>query len=279
MSANADQVAYWNETAGPKWVTNQARLDALMAPLTEALVTVAAPRPGEAVLDIGCGCGDLALRMAQAVGSDGRVVGIDVSEPMLAHARSRAGQLAGPHAPLELRKADASTEPFEPAFDLLTSRFGTMFFAEPRQAFENLRRAAKHGGRLAMLTWRRRVDVEWMHLPLEWIAPVIAPPEMTDGQPGPFGLADGPATSDMLNAAGFHDVEPVPIDRTLTLGRDIEEALVTLCDTGPAAGAMREAEPDLASRAQDLIRRGLAQHVTSDGVQLRAGCWLYRAHA
>ena len=89
MTSNADQVAYWNEVAGPKWVTNQARLDRFMAPLTAFLVDAIATRPGESALDVGCGCGDLALTLAARVGAAGRVLGVDVSEPMLAQARAR----------------------------------------------------------------------------------------------------------------------------------------------------------------------------------------------
>ena len=277
MSLMSDQATYWNDTAGPRWVANQVRLDAIMAPLTEALITVAAPRAGDHVLDIGCGCGDLSLQIATRVGRSGRVAGVDVSTPMLAHAESRARAWPEPHAPLTWHHGDAATHEFDTTFDLLVSRFGVMFFEDTLAAFRQLRKAAGPDARLNLLAWRARAEVEWMQAPLDWIESVVPVPDSSEGEPGPFGLADGQRTCDLLNAAGFHDVEPMPIDRVLTIGATVEEALTALRDTGPAAGALRDAEPDVMMRAETLMRDGLSRQKTSEGVQLRAACWLYRA--
>lgn len=279
MSLTSDQATYWNETAGPRWVANQVRLDAIMAPLTEALITVAAPRPGDRVLDVGCGCGDLALQIATRVGRAGRVVGVDVSAPMLAHAEARAGAWPEPHAPLAWHRADAASHNLETTFDLLVSRFGVMFFEDKQAAFRQLRKAAGPDARLALLAWRTRAEVEWMQAPLDWIASAVPGPDSSEGEPGPFGLSDGPGTCDLLNAVGFHDVEAMPVDRVLTIGATVDEALTALRDTGPAAGTLRDAEPDLVQRAETLLREGLSRLVTEEGVQMRAACWLYRARA
>ena len=181
--ANAGQIAYWNEVAGAKWVANQDRLDRLMAPLSDALLAVAAPRPGERVLDVGTGCGDLALCASERVGSRGHVLGVDISRPMLAHAEDRRRRLPpADRAPIEWREADAMTHGFAPDVDLLVSRFGVMFFEDPPRAFANLRRAMRPGGRFAVLTWRRREEIEWMQAPLDWIATVVPTPEDVPGE-------------------------------------------------------------------------------------------------
>ena len=278
MIANADQIAYWNEVAGAKWVRNQAQLDRLMAPLGDALIEAAAPARGESVLDVGCGCGDLALRFAAAVGRTGRVAAVDVSRPMLTHAAAREhASGSGDLAPIRWIEADASARVFSPDHNLLVSRFGIMFFDDPAAAFASLRRALAPGGRFAFVAWRGRAEVEWMQRPLEWLAPVLPVPEFADGEPGPFGLASGPATRAMLERAGFTDVTADPLDRAILIGADLDEAVAMLGDTGPAAGAIREAEPAAQHAARQLLRRHLADHVGADGiVRLGAACWIYR---
>lgn len=281
MTANADQIAYWNEVAGAKWVRNQARLDRLMAPLTEALLEAAAPRRGERALDVGCGCGDLALRLAAALGRDGRVEAIDVSRPMLDCAAARDAALdPGDRASLDWIEADASRHGFAPSTDLVASRFGVMFFDDPTGAFANLRRALASGGRCAFVAWRGRDAVEWMQKPLEWLAPLLPMPDFTEGEPGPFGLADGLRTCALLERAGFTGVTATRLDRAIVIGADLDEAVAMLNETGPAAGAIRGAEPAVQAEARRLLRLRLAEHVGADGaVRLGAACWIYRGLA
>ena len=138
--ANADQIEYWNGEVGRRWVRRRATLDRAFAPLTAALLERAAPRPGERVLDVGCGCGTTALALAERVGAGGHVLAVDVSRPMLDHARARAAADGGTRAPVEWLEADAAARGFGPPVDLLVSRFGVMFFDDPAAAFANLRR-------------------------------------------------------------------------------------------------------------------------------------------
>src|SRR5688572_14452901 len=128
--ANIEQKSYWNEQAGPIWVAHQERLDQQIGPHGERAIAQLAPAPGERVLDLGCGCGDSSLALARRVAPGGRVVGLDLSEPMLARARGRAA--AAGLANLEFRVADVQSAPLEAgAFDAAFSRFGVMFFADP----------------------------------------------------------------------------------------------------------------------------------------------------
>jgi SAM-dependent methyltransferase len=281
MSANADQKTYWNEVAGAKWVANQERLDRLMAPLTTALLQEAAPGPGERVLDIGCGCGDLSFKLAEAVGPAGAVLAVDLSRPMLAHAASReTARPPHPQAPITWREADAMTESVAPEHDLMVSRFGIMFFEDKARAFANLRTAMKPGGRFAFLTWRGRAEIEWFQAPLEWIAPILPMPAPMDGAPGPCGLADGEGTRALFEAAGFHSVVAEPVDRALLIGDSVDEALALLIDAGPTAAQLREAEPQQRDRALRLLRNGLEARAAEDGhIELRGACWIYRGVA
>ena len=284
--ANADQIAYWNEVAGAKWAANQSRLDRLMAPLGEALVAGAAARPGDRVLDVGCGCGDIALRLAAQVGPTGQVTGVDVSQPMLTHAegRQRALPVTG-RAPMAWVRADAMTRPFDATRDLMVSRFGVMFFDDRPRAFANLRGALAPGGRFAFLTWRRRREVEWMHAPLEWLASLEPVPDDPPGEVGPFALADAEASRRMLREAGFASVTATPVDAALTVGEGstddaaIDDAYVLLAGTGPAAAFLNGGEPELRARAEPLLRAGLRGHLKDGAVTMGGACWLYQGTA
>ena len=279
MTANADEIEYWNVVAGAKWVANQAQLDRLMAPLSEALLQIAVPAKGEAVLDIGCGCGALSLALAEAVGPRGHVTSVDVSQPMLAHARARAAARQGAVGSIDWIEADAMTHAFEPVYDLVASRFGVMFFDDRARAFANLRKAVKPMGRFAFVTWRARAEIEWMQTPLEWMSPVLPVPEPSDGAIGPCAFADGEATREQLADAGFRDVIAEPLDRELVIGESVDEAYALLLDAGAAARQLRDADKSLRPEAERLLRQGLESRASPDGrVIMRSACWIYRGH-
>ena len=152
LDANAAQRRYWNTVAGPRWAAepglrerrNQESLALLLARLDLA--------GGESVVEIGCGTGALTLPLAAAVGERGRVVAVDISEPMLTATRQRVGERGLRNVTLLL--GDAQVFAFEPGgFDLATSRMGVMFFADPAAAFRNIGGALKPGGRLVFACW------------------------------------------------------------------------------------------------------------------------------
>ena len=145
---NADQLSFWNGPGGQTWAARREHTDITLAPVSEALLALAAARAGERVLDVGCGCGAMTLELARAVGPAGRVAALDISAPMLAEGQARA-QAAGV-ANVDWRQADAATAALD-AFDLLASHFGVMFFGDPVAAFAHMRRAASHGARLAFV--------------------------------------------------------------------------------------------------------------------------------
>ena len=279
MSDNADQITYWNDTAGAKWVAGQRRLDRLFTPLTQTLIRAAAPRPGERVLDVGCGCGETSLLVAAAIGPDGGVLAVDLSRPMLAHAATRVDPAS---APISWLQGDAMVHAFAPEADLVISRFGVMFFADQLAAFSNLRRGLKRGGRFVFLCWRPRPDVVWMQWPLDQVASFLPIPEVKTGQPGPFGLADAEATCRMLRAAGFADVTVTAVDATLLIGEGpdpVDDAMALLGDTGPVAALFREADPTDRARGEAALRAALAKQVVDGAIRLGAACWLYEGSA
>jgi len=142
---NAEQITYWNEQGGPRWVELQEALDRQLASFGRIVMDRLAIGSGERVLDVGCGCGETSLEIGRRVGTKGSVVGADISTVMLERARERGRGVAN----VEFLVADAQTHAFAPAsFDVVFSRFGVMLFADPRTAFATLAHALKPGGRL-----------------------------------------------------------------------------------------------------------------------------------
>ena len=160
---NAEQIAEWNGALGQRWAALRTEIDRVVTPFGAAALKAAAPQPGERVIDVGCGCGETTIEMARLVGPAGSVLGIDVSQPMLAVARSQ-GQ-SPTLSQLNFLEADASTSDLPTGVDLLFSRFGVMFFSQPSAAFGHLRESLRTGGRCVFVCWRVPRDNSWAMAP------------------------------------------------------------------------------------------------------------------
>jgi ubiquinone/menaquinone biosynthesis C-methylase UbiE len=182
-SANESQFDAWNGESGRRWVATADERDRVLAPVGEALLAVADTRPGMRVLDIGCGCGSTTLMAADSVGNNGSAIGIDLSGPMLELARERANAAGTVNA--SFVQGDAQTHAFEAeAADLIISRFGTMFFADPKAAFANIARALRPGGRLCIATWQPLAANEWLIVPGSALLRHTELPATAGDQPG-----------------------------------------------------------------------------------------------
>ena len=270
------QIAYWDGPGGVHWVRRQEVWDRALAPLTAALLAHAAPKPGERVVDVGCGCGDTTLALVPLVGASGHVLGIDVSQTMLA----RAAERLPPGAPVELVCADVTTHGFAPTYDLLLSRLGVMFFHEPVRAFANLRSALKPGGRMAFCCFRPTAENQWAMVPLRAAyAHVPPPPRPGPEDPGPFSFADETRVRRILGEAGFTAIalDRLDVDIDLGAGGGLEAAVESALEVGPTSRAL-EGRPaaDRAAVAGEL-RKALAAHLRGTTVALSAALWLVRA--
>lgn len=275
---NAQQFEHWNTTTGPKWVRLQAMFDEELAPLGEAAMERANVASGERVLDTGCGCGTATLELARRVGPSGAVMGLDISEPMLARAEESANEAKIEN--VRFQRADAQTYVFtEEPFDLLFSRFGVMFFDDPRAAFANLLGALRPGGRMTFVCWRRLEDNQWASVMLDAVAQHVdvEPPKL--GVPGPFAFGDGDWLESLLESAGFSTVTLEAFDETVTVGGQgtLDEIAQNLTHFGFIGGAIRRAAVEDRSEIVASLKEAVTPFATSRGVRMGSGTWIVTA--
>jgi len=271
MTANQDQIACWNGPAGDNWVRFQEAMDAGLSEASDAVLALAAPRPGEKVLDVGCGSGSTSRALAAAVGPSGRVTAADISRPLLQSARSH------PNPPnLEFVEADASCHPFAQDHDLLFSRFGTMFFDAPVAALAHLRGTLKDGGRMAFVCWRPAPENEWVTLPLGVAKEIVPPQPATDPHaPGPFAFSDPARLNNILTEAGFHDIAITPFDGRMNFGTSPAEAAYQMVNLGPTARLLQDADDETRKKVSDAITQRLIDYQTgNEPIRVRIACWL-----
>jgi SAM-dependent methyltransferase len=274
---NAAQVDYWNRTAGQRWTDRQAEQDELLRPISELLMAAADARPGQRVIDIGCGCGDTTLDLAARVSPNGEVLALDISEPMLQRARERAPKTL----PARFVLADATVYDFEPEWaDLAASRFGVMFFADPARSFANLRKGLKPGARLAFVCWREAKQNPWMTIPLREARKHAPPlPETNPEDPGPFAFADNQRVRRLLGAAGFADIEIAPrdLDLDVAIGRGLDAAVASAMGIGPTSRILDGQSNAVRAAAAADIKKALAERAKGASVPLGAAIWLVTA--
>ena len=269
--------AYWSGPGGQQWARYNDFTEHLLAPVTATLLAATAAKPGERIVDTGCGCGMLALALAKQVGPKGFVLGIDVSAAMLA-----VGRRATPSgAKVELVEADATTYKFAARdFDLLVSRHGVMFFADPVRAFANLRTALKPSGRLIFSCFREPKLNPWAMAPLQAAYQFVPPlPRPGPEDPSPFAFADEGRVQRILGGAGFADITLTPHDLMFDIGagRGLDGAVANMVEIGPGSRALDGQSDETRTKAIGAIRAALAPFVTGNAVKLGAAIWIVTA--
>jgi SAM-dependent methyltransferase len=271
----AEQAAYWNGPGGEGWLAAYQRIQRAIGDIGDVGLAAAAPQHGEHVIDIGCGTGDTTAALARAVGLTGHVLGVDISEPLITAARSQRLDNA------TFVVGDAATHPFQAGhYELVFSRFGVMFFADPVAAFRNIRRALKPAGRLVFIAWRTPQENPWGTTPVRAAQPFLPPqPRPGPEDPGQFAFGDRARVERIRGEAGFTALRFEPIDRQIWMGDTVAEVVAGAGKFGPLARAFAGAEPAAIEKAKQAIAEVLAPHEGPEGVRLPGACWLVRASA
>jgi SAM-dependent methyltransferase len=276
-NANPSQLDAWNGESGQRWVARADERDGVLAPVADALLSVAAPSAGTRVLDVGCGCGATTLIAASRIGDAGTATGIDLSAPMLDVARSRA--IASGAVNISFVQGDAQTHAFAPeSIDLVISRFGTMFFSDPGAAFRNVGTILRPQGRLCLATWQPLAANDWLTVPAAALLQHTDLPATAPDEPGMFAQSDPAVVTATLSGAGFVDIVIEAAEVTLTLGQTVDEAVEHLAESGPGR-VLLESIPEGTDRDAALaaVRDALVEHHDDSGVRLGAGVWLITA--
>ncbi len=272
------QADFWNGLAGERWVREQAGLDEMLRPFGDAALEASRVASAEAVLDLGCGCGDTSLMLATRVGPRGRVVGVDLSTQMLNRAKERGAGVGH----LSFLAGDASRVSLEKgAFDLLFSRFGVMFFSDPVGAFAHLGRALRGSGRIAFACWRSLAENPWVAVPFEAVVSILGRPEpQPEDAPGPFSFSDASRVRAILESAGFGDVSLQSFETKIVFGASgsLDDAVDEIARLGPVGRLLVDRDEASVARALDAIKAAIPAYRSAQGaVQFSAAAWIVTA--
>ena len=280
-SPNAREVEYWNSAHTRAWADEHETIDRLFAGLTQTALDHAAPRAGERVIDIGCGGGTSVLELAARVGPGGYVLGADVSEPSVKKGQERISAAGIRQA--EIMLCDVSTHAFpRGSFDLVFSRFGVMFFADPVTTFAGIRKAMKPDGRLALAVFRTPQENKWATAPLAAVRhmlPPITPPGPEE--PGQFSWADPARVHRILDGAGFREISLTPHDPAMPLAGPggAAEAASFMFRVGPVLRATKDAPEERRQAVRLTLEAFFRSQEGPHGIVLPGAIWIVKARA
>jgi len=271
-----EQATLWNGPGARAWIEMQSLLDEVLKPFENLLIQEVAAKSASRVLDVGCGTGATTLALARRLGTEARVVGIDISDPMIAVARARAAQDS---SSANFISADAQTNPFAPAsFDMITSRFGVMFFSDPVSALANLRHAATADANLCWYVWRDAGNNPFMTTAERAAAPLLPeiPPREPDA-PGQFAFADPARVTRILQDSGWGEIGIEPIDVPCAFPES--ELVRYFTNLGPLSRLLQEVHGHTRALIIAKVREAFEPFVYQDEVRFQAACWRVSAHS
>ena len=248
---------------------------------SEAIFPTLPVSKGDRVLDVGCGFGDTAIKLARLVGPSGEVVGVDCCDVFLDYARKTAE--AEGLTNISFIRGDAEIALPDEKFDFVFARFGTMFFANPVAGLRNMRKSLKPGGKMVHIVWRNRADNPWLSMAKDIVLEILPPPG-DDAQtcgPGPFSMSDETMVTGMMKSAGCENIEFRRVDAPVFVGKDVKDAIAFQLAIGPAGEVFREAGAE-AEEKRDSVEAALSeaindQKIEAEGIVMDSSSWVISA--
>ena len=276
-----DFVTFWNEVLCDKFNKYQNILMEGLSYHSKVPLKRLELAPGSRVVDVGCGWGDTAIELAEKVGPQGHVLGLDCVDDFLDQGRTEAKKRGIRH--VDFVAADVQTYPFQSEHNLCFSRFGMMFFENPVFAMRNIRKSLKPGGRLLFVVWRIIDDNPWFGVPKKLVLDFLPPPGegAQSCGPGPFSMASQEVVTKQLQAAGFEDITFERTDGTVMVGEDVDQAIGFQLALGPAGEIFREAGQlaiDRQAEITDALSRELSNYQTDAGIVMDSSSWAITAY-
>ena len=281
VEANAQSTEYvdfWNEVLVPKFIKYKHILVDGLTHHSEAIFPSLQVKEGDKVLDVGCGFGDTTIKLAERLGQSGEVVGLDCCKAFLDYGRKDAASQGLTN--VSFIEGDALLERFEPEYDFVFSRFGTMFFSNPVAGLRNMRSALKPGGIMTHIVWRAPSVNPWLIMAKDVVLKFLPPPgdDARTCGPGPFSMADKPMVTKMMEIAGYEDITFNQVDAPVLVGKTVEDAINFQLAIGPAGEVFREAGTEAEAKRVE-IEAALAEAISdqkkeADGIVMDSSSWV-----
>ena len=273
-----EYVDFWNEILVPKFTRFKHVLVDGLTHHSAAIFPNLPVNEGDKVLDIGCGFGDTAVDLAERVGPNGTVVGLDCCNAFLDYGRVDAETRGLKN--VAFVEGDALSERFDPTYDFVFSRFGTMFFSNPVAGLRNMRTALKPGGLMTHIVWRTPADNPWLSMAKDVVLNYLPAPgdDARTCGPGPFSMANEEMVAGMMKSAGYEDVTFTRVDALVLVGHTVQDAIDFQLALGPAGEVFREAG-DQAEAKRGEIEAALAKAIEAqkqeaDGIVMDSSSWV-----
>ena len=275
---NIKQKQFWSGAGGDVWVDKQREMDIMLNPLGERAIQGLDLSGEKKILDIGCGCGATTLEIAKAV-TQGEVIGVDISEPMLERATKTASDMMLNNTSFQVKDVQVDEMPLS-YFDIAFSRFGVMFFEDPFEAFKNINHSLKDNGQLSFVCWQHASLNPWQSLSFEVIKEFLDLPAPAPKSPGPFAFEDKSYINEILTESGFRDIEIKDNQEDIVMfsGKSIREACEDYLTINPVVTEMLKNSPtELREEILEALIGKFSDFHNNEGLLFPSATWIVTA--
>ena len=275
---NIKQKQFWSGAGGDVWVDKQREMDIMLNPLGERAIQGLDLSGEIKILDIGCGCGATTLEIAKAV-TQGEVIGVDISEPMLERATKTASDMMLNNTSFQVKDVQVDEMP-RSYFDVAFSRFGVMFFEDPFEAFKNINHSLKDNGQLSFVCWQHASLNPWQSLSIQVIKEFLDLPAPAPKSPGPFAFEDKNYINEILTESGFRDIEIKDNQEDIVMfsGKSIREACEDYLTINPVVTEMLKNSPtELREEILEALIGKFSDFHNNEGLLFPSATWIVTA--